>query len=92
MQMRGSLRVVQSQEQWQTGWQVYQAKFPFVADLEQLIAINQMHKFSPHWIRLVDNRQRFGYKQEWGRNLGAGEDEYWYLLTGVNSVSDEKNG
>lgn len=92
MQMRGSIRVVQSQEQWQEGWKVYLAKFPFVAELEQLIANNQMHKFSPHWIRLVDNRQGFGYKQEWGRSSGGGEDEIWDLLPGINPVSDETNG
>ena len=38
---------------------------PFVAALKPLIARNQLYVFTPTWLRLVDNRRGFGYKQEW---------------------------
>lgn len=30
--------------------------------------MNQLYGFTPKWIRLVDNNQGFGYKQEWQLN------------------------
>lgn len=65
LQIRGSTRAVKSRSEWQTVWQLYREKFPFVVDLKEVIATNQMYAFNPTWIRLVDNRQGFGYKQEW---------------------------
>jgi uncharacterized protein YhbP (UPF0306 family) len=63
--MRGSIKAVESKVEWQTAWQFYQEKFPFVIDLKGVIATSQMYAFTPDWIRLVDNRKDFGYKQEW---------------------------
>lgn len=45
-------------------WLAYQSKFPFVADLQALIARSSLHIFTPIWIRLIDNRQGFGFRQE----------------------------
>ncbi len=92
LQMRGVISVVHSQTKWQAAWKLYLAKFPFVADLEQLVAINQLHVFNPQWIRVVDNRRGFGFKQEWGRSDAAGVDEDWHMITGDNSVSGGING
>ena len=38
---------------------------PFVIQLEPVVARNEMYAFAPSWIRLVDNRRGFGFKQEW---------------------------
>lgn len=65
LQMRGKVRVVEIGQEWQAAWQLYHKKFPFVSDLEDLVAANQMYSFEPTWIRLVDNRRGFGFKQEW---------------------------
>jgi uncharacterized protein YhbP (UPF0306 family) len=68
LQLRGSIRIVKSKTEWQVAWHLYRDKFPFVIDLEEVIKTNQMYAFKPAWIRLVDNRQGFGYKQEWEIN------------------------
>jgi len=33
--------------------------------LEEMVARNALYVFQPRWIRLVDNRRGFGFKQEW---------------------------
>jgi uncharacterized protein YhbP (UPF0306 family) len=65
LQLRGAVQAVPTGPDWQAGWACYQAKFPFVAALKPLVARNQLYVFTPNWLRLVDNRQGFGYKQEW---------------------------
>lgn len=65
LQMRGMVRAVDSKTEWQKAWQFYREKFPFVIDLEDVITLNQLYAFAPVWIRLVDNRKSFGFKQEW---------------------------
>lgn len=66
LQMHGEAHQVEHGSQWETAWELYQAKFPFVAALKALIARHELYVFRPRWIRLVDNRQGFGYKREWG--------------------------
>jgi len=65
LQMRGSVRPVESGMQWDRAWASYVEKFPFAGQLKTVVAQNRMFVFSPSWIRLIDNRQRFGFKQEW---------------------------
>ena len=65
VQMRGLVRLLQPGDEWDAGWQLYQAKFPFVADLKAIIGRNRLYVFIPRWIRTVDNRRGFGFKQEW---------------------------
>jgi uncharacterized protein YhbP (UPF0306 family) len=65
LQMHGEARRVTEDDTWQAAWQCYVNKFPFVAELEQVVASNTLYVFWPHWIRLVDNRRGFGFKQEW---------------------------
>lgn len=64
LQLRGTVAPVPEGPQWEHAWQVYQAKFPFVAALKELIARNSLYVFTPDWIRLVDNRRGFGFKEE----------------------------
>jgi uncharacterized protein YhbP (UPF0306 family) len=65
LQMQGRVHQVEAGPQWEQGWSCYRAKFPFVDALEAVIAQNALYVFVPHWIRLVDNRRGFGFKQEW---------------------------
>jgi uncharacterized protein YhbP (UPF0306 family) len=65
LQMRGRVAEVPNGFQSVTGWARYVAKFPYVKNLEIELLKNRFYAFKPDWIRLVDNRVRFGYKQEW---------------------------
>jgi len=65
LQMRGEVDRVAEGAAWQAAWQCYASKFPFVLDLESVIASNALFAFQPSWIRLVDNHRGFGFKQEW---------------------------
>jgi len=65
LQLRGNVHSVDSPEDWDSAWEQYQVKFPFVSALKPVIAQNQLYVFFPNWIRLVDNSQGFGFKKEW---------------------------
>jgi uncharacterized protein YhbP (UPF0306 family) len=65
LQLRGAVRPVAKGEEWELAWQAYCGKFPFVAQLKPIVARNELYAFAPDWIRLVDNRRGFGFKQEW---------------------------
>lgn len=65
LQLRGQSHPVAQGQEWELAWQVYCAKFPFVAQLKAVVARNALYAFIPEWIRLVDNRRGFGFKQEW---------------------------
>lgn len=65
LQLRGNVSVVVDMVQWEQAWELYQHKFPFVAELSEVVIQNQLYIFKPEWVRLVDNRVNFGYKREW---------------------------
>ena len=65
LQLRGKICIVESPQEWDSTWERYQVKFPFVRALKAVVAKNQLYVFIPSWIRLVDNSQGFGYKKEW---------------------------
>ncbi|HSF81225.1 MAG TPA: pyridoxamine 5'-phosphate oxidase family protein [Anaerolineales bacterium] len=65
LQMRGQVRLIEYGTEWEHAWACYTAKFPFVKTLRAIVARNALYVFVPHWIRLVDNRRGFGFKQEW---------------------------
>jgi uncharacterized protein YhbP (UPF0306 family) len=44
---------------------VYAGRFPFVSDLKEVVALSQVYRLQPKWVRLIDNRQGFGTKREW---------------------------
>lgn len=66
LQMRGEVLPVPPGEEWQNAWQLYQAKFPFVSRLKAEVERSGLYAFVPNWIRLVDNRRGFGFKEERG--------------------------
>jgi uncharacterized protein YhbP (UPF0306 family) len=65
LQMRGLASEVTSRAQVVVAWARYLAKFPYVKGLESEVLKNRWHAFSPQWVRWIDNRVRFGHKQEW---------------------------
>ena len=64
LQLRGVVRPVAAGREWEHGWQVYLAKFPFVAQLKDEVTRTTLYVLEPDWVRLVDNRQGFGHKEE----------------------------
>ena len=65
LQLRGLVQSVAQGREWELAWRAYCTKFPFVGELEPIVARNELYAFTPEWIRLVDNRHGFGFKQEW---------------------------
>ena len=65
LQIRGQVLRLPPGPDWESAWQCYQAKFPFVTVLKQAVAINAMYAFIPTWLRLVDNARGLGFRQEW---------------------------
>ena len=65
LQLRGRTCSLSPGEEWEAAWQIYSARFPFVIYLKDQVAQNTLHCLSLHWMRLIDNRQGFGSKQEW---------------------------
>jgi uncharacterized protein YhbP (UPF0306 family) len=44
---------------------VYARRFPFVAELASAMGASRIYALTPSWVRLIDNRRRFGFQQEW---------------------------
>ena len=65
LQLRGEVREVPPGENWEKAWGLYLVKFPFAGNLKDVIARNTLYAFHPTWIRLIDNRRGFGFKEEW---------------------------
>ncbi len=78
LQLRGWVKAVEDEDERKRAWELYSGKFPFVSELASVISQNQLFVFESEWIRLVDNRKGFGFKQEWdliGGELIMAEDE-----------------
>jgi uncharacterized protein YhbP (UPF0306 family) len=72
LQMRGEVHQVEPGAAWERAWHLYLSKFPFVSEMKAEIARTRLYVFQPDWIRLIDNGQGFGFKQEWVRGQDAG--------------------
>ncbi|GFE15935.1 hypothetical protein Sgleb_39820 [Streptomyces glebosus] len=69
LQGRGRCRPLTGAER-AAGWQVYIERFPFVAASDRLRAALErttLWELRPDWLRLIDNGQGFGHKEEWSR-------------------------
>jgi hypothetical protein len=65
LQLHGEVRPVPPGPEWDAAWKLYAVKFPFVTGLKAIVERNALYAFIPRWVRLVDNRRGFGFKQEW---------------------------
>lgn len=65
LQLRGEVQPLPPGDAWEKAWSIYLVKFPFVSEFKDVITRSTLYAFYPRWIRLVDNRQGFGTKQEW---------------------------
>jgi len=65
LQMQGNIKEVTNETKWVKGWKIFAGKFPDIRGLDIEIIKNKLYVFTPNWIRLVDNRNKFGFKQEW---------------------------
>lgn len=64
LQLRGSVRAIPPGPEWDAAWDCYLAKFPFVEQLKESVARSTLYAFEPDWVRWMDNRKGFGYKEE----------------------------
>ena len=64
LQMEGSVGVIPPGPERDAAWDTYKAKFPFVVEFEDEVSRSSFYRFTPRWVRLVDNRVRFGHKEE----------------------------
>ena len=55
-------------EHRETAWQAYSTRFPFVIQpfgtIAAALAAVTLWSVTPHWLRLIDNSQGFGHKEE----------------------------
>jgi uncharacterized protein YhbP (UPF0306 family) len=65
LQLRGAVRAVEKAGEQAQAWASYARKFPFVVALGSVIRRNRLYLFEPAWLRLVDNRVKFGHVEEW---------------------------
>ncbi|MEQ9461935.1 MAG: pyridoxamine 5'-phosphate oxidase family protein [Phycisphaeraceae bacterium] len=67
VQMRGVVERVEDEGAWNTAWEAYTAKFPFVAvdpEFKVMVEKQAFYRFTPSWLRWIDNRRGFGWKVE----------------------------
>ena len=64
VQMEGEVVMLRVGAEREAAWELYQARFPFVAEFEAEVARSALYKFTPRWARLIDNAQGFGHKLE----------------------------
>ncbi len=64
VQMEGEVHLVPAGPGREQAWEVYKAKFPFVAEFEGEVSRSEFYRFAPKWARLIDNSVQFGYKEE----------------------------
>ncbi len=64
LQMEGDANLIPLGPARERAWEAYKAKFPFVVEFEAEVSTSEFYRFVPTWIRLIDNKVRFGYKEE----------------------------
>ncbi|MEM1212452.1 MAG: pyridoxamine 5'-phosphate oxidase family protein [Planctomycetota bacterium] len=68
VQMRGTAEVIPAGgAAWHAAWEAYTAKFSFVASgpqYREAVEAQAFYRFTPEWVRWIDNRRGFGWKVE----------------------------
>jgi uncharacterized protein YhbP (UPF0306 family) len=70
LQIEGTCHSLAGQEA-EAARAAYVKKFPFIQAnvlIAAALKISTFYQLTPEWIRLTDNRQRFGHKEEWRRS------------------------
>lgn len=65
VQMEGTVSAIPAGPEREAAWESYKAKFPFVVEFEDEVSRSNFYRFTPRWVRLIDNSLRFGYREEW---------------------------
>ena len=65
LQMRGFAQVLGGDDA-DRALSLYAEKYPFVADppFNEAVRSQRFYRFTPNWLRWIDNRQGFGWKRE----------------------------
>lgn len=67
VQMHGRCAAITDSGEYATALAVYLKQFPFIERDDALLArvqAEQLFRFSPSWLRWIDNRVKFGFKKE----------------------------
>ena len=64
VQMEGTVSAIPAGPEREAAWACYKAKFPFVVEFEDEVSRSNFYRFTPRWVRLIDNSVRFGYREE----------------------------
>lgn len=67
LQLHGTCQLLADPQDRQYAWDLYSQKYPFVAQMSRLLRIleaRQFYRVTPTWMRWIDNRRKFGFKQE----------------------------
>jgi uncharacterized protein YhbP (UPF0306 family) len=64
LQMKGTVLQLDQASAGET-LELYRRAFPFIDELASTMQQSAMFRFTPAWIRLIDNRREFGFQQEW---------------------------
>ncbi len=64
VQMEGTVSAIPAGPEREAAWETYKAKFPFVVEFEDEVSRSNFYRFTPRWVRLIDNSVRFGYREE----------------------------
>ena len=69
VQMTGVVEEVKSSPKQKSILKDYKTKFPFVSQLGVSLSENKLYVFRATWVRIIDNRIRFGYKKEFSYEM-----------------------
>jgi uncharacterized protein YhbP (UPF0306 family) len=64
LQMEGEVDLIPAGPARDHAWELYKVKFPSALEFQDDISTTPFYRFTPHWIRVVDNREQFGFLEE----------------------------
>lgn len=72
LQLRGTVEAITDKGEWNRVWELYTGKFTFIRSMpamQKAVVEQTFYRFTPTWLRWIDNRRAFGFKVE--KELGA---------------------
>ena len=64
VQIEGQARRLTDPDETDLAWALFRDKFPFTSEFTDQIARSAFYVLTPTWVRLVDNSQYFGHREE----------------------------